>query len=44
MGSCKRTIVVLGPDGAGKATTTGCMLFKVDLDNSRTSHTILTAI
>jgi len=28
MGSRERTLVVLGPSGAGKATTIGCMLFK----------------
>lgn len=29
MESRGRTLVVLGPKGAGKATTIGCMLFKV---------------
>ena len=34
VGSRGKTVVILGPAGAGKSTVTGCMLFKVSLNTS----------
>lgn len=41
MESRERTLVVLGPKGAGKATTTGCMLFQVSMAGLQQRYTIL---
>lgn len=41
MESRERTLVILGPKGAGKATTTGCILFKVNMAEVQQSSTIL---